>query len=99
MSYRVKFYDQAGDPFRSFSCISLEFVHSGIKVIDKNFISHLVQYKDFSYFVFINKWGFYERCYYNFFAYSFWYLVSFVILFYIMKGVFLWNIIYVYLII
>lgn len=55
MSYYVKFYDKAGDPFRSFSCISLEFVHSGIKVVDINFLSHLVQYKDFSYFVFVNK--------------------------------------------
>ena len=55
MCYRVKFYDPAGDPFRSFSCISIELVDSGIKVVDQNFISHLVQYKDFSYFVFINK--------------------------------------------
>lgn len=55
MGYRVKFYDQAGDPFRSFSCLSIEVCHSGIKVIDLNYLSHLVQYNEFSYFIFINK--------------------------------------------
>jgi len=55
MYFGIKFYDPAGDPFRSFTCISIECCHSGIKVVDKNFLSHLVQYKDFSYFEFWRK--------------------------------------------
>lgn len=51
----IRFFDSNRMPFRSFHFQELILKDYAVKIIDSNGIAHQVQYKEFSYFIVINK--------------------------------------------
>lgn len=51
----IKFFDSSGQPFKSFKFSDMSFKDYAVKFIDLNGVAHQVNFKEFSYFIVINK--------------------------------------------